>query len=154
MYILLAFITGISIVINMMINGKLAQKEGMVNGVIINYLMGTIASILMCFIMSKSISPLSSIEYIPVQYFLGGVVGVLIIYLFNTIVPQIPAVYVVILPFIGQILTSAIIDYVYLYVFSKGKIIGGVLFLIGLLYNAKVDRKYEKENECVMGVKA
>lgn len=154
MYILFAFLTGISIVINTIINGKLAQREGMVNGVIINYLMGTIASLIMCFFIRNSIPSLSSVKYVPIHYFLGGFVGVSIIYLFNTIVPQLPAVYVVILPFIGQILTSAIIDYAYLDVFSKGKIIGGVLFLVGLLYNAKVDRKYEKENECVIGVKA
>ncbi len=154
MYILFAFLTGISIVINMMINGKVAQEEGMVNGVIINYLMGTIASVIMCFVMKNSIPSLSSIKYVPIHYFLGGFVGVSIIYLFNTIVPQIPAVYVVILPFIGQILTSSIIDYIYLDVFSKGKIIGGMLFLIGLVYNAKVDKKYEKENEPVLDVKA
>ena len=153
MYILLAFITGISIVINMMINGKLAQREGMVNGVIINYLMGTIASIIMSFIMRNSMPSLSVMKFVPINYLLGGFAGVLAIYLFNTIVPKIPAVYVVILPFIGQILTSAIIDYVYLDVFSKGKIIGGVLFLIGLVYNARIDKKYEKENECVIGVK-
>lgn len=153
MYILLAFITGISIVINMMINGKLAQREGMVNGVIINYLMGTIASIIMSFIMRNSMPSLSVMKFVPINYLLGGFAGVLAIYLFNTIVPKIPAVYVVILPFIGQILTSAIIDYVYLDVFSKGKIIGGVLFLIGLVYNARIDKKYEKENECGIGVK-
>ncbi|CAH2213094.1 DMT family transporter [Tepidibacter aestuarii] len=154
MYILFAFLTGISIVINTIINGKLAQREGMVNGVIINYLMGTIASIIVCFVMRNSIPSLSSIGYVPIHYFLGGFVGVSIIYLFNTIVPQIPAVYVVILPFIGQILTSAIIDYIYLDIFSKGKIIGGILFLIGLVYNARIDKKYKKENEPVLEVKA
>ncbi|MEJ8552984.1 DMT family transporter [Tepidibacter sp. Z1-5] len=153
MYILLSFLTGISIVINMMINGKLAQKEGMVNGVVINYSMATLTSIIICFVMKNSMPSLSVIKFVPINYLFGGFIGVLAIYLFNTIVPQIPAVYVVILPFIGQILTSAIIDYIYLDVFSKGKIIGGILFLIGLVYNAKVDKKYEKENECVLDIK-
>ena len=81
----------------------------------------------------------------PLPYFLGGFIGVLTTYLFNIIVPKVPAVYVVILRFIGQMLTSAIIDYIYLDIFSKGKVIGGVLFLIGLIINAKVDYKYNQE---------
>ncbi len=145
-YIFLSFLTGITIVINMMLNGKLAQREGMINGVVINYLMAAISSILLCAIMIKSMPSYSTIRSIPLPYFLGGLIGVLTTYMFNIIVPRVPAVYVVILRFIGQMLTSAIIDYIYLDVFSKGKLIGGILFLIGLLINAKVDNKYAQKN--------
>lgn len=144
-YIFLSFLTGITIVINMMLNGKLAQREGMINGVIINYLMATIASVVLCAVMIKSIPAYSAIGSVPLPYFLGGFIGVLTTYLFNIIVPKVPAVYVVILRFIGQMLTSAIIDYIYLDVFSKGKVIGGILFLIGLILNARVDNKYAQE---------
>lgn len=143
-YIFLSFLTGITIVVNMMLNGKLAQREGMINGVIINYLMATISSVILCAIMIKSIPSYSTISSIPLPYFLGGFVGVLTTYMFNLIVPKVPAVYVVILRFIGQMLASAVIDYIYLDIFSKGKIIGGVLFLIGLMLNARVDNKYYK----------
>jgi len=143
-YIFLSFLTGITIVINMMLNGKLAQREGMINGVIINYLMATISSVILCAIMIKSIPSYSTISTIPLPYFLGGLIGVLTTYMFNLIVPKVPAVYVVILRFIGQMLASAVIDYIYLDIFSKGKIIGGVLFLIGLMLNARVDNKYSK----------
>lgn len=146
-YIFASFLTGITIVINMMLNGKLAQREGMINGVIINYLTAAISSILLCAIMIKSIPAYSAVRDIPLTYFLGGFIGVLTTYIFNIIVPKIPAVYIVILRFIGQMLTSAIIDYIYLDIFSKGKIIGGALFLIGLMVNAKVDNRYEQEND-------
>ena len=144
-YLFLSFLTGIIIVLNMMLNGKLAERIGMLNGVIINYLMATISSIILCTIMITSLSAYSTIREVPLPYFLGGLIGVLTTFLFNIIVPKIPAVYIVILRFIGQMLTSAIIDYVYLDIFSKGKIIGGVLFLIGLIINAKVDNKYKQE---------
>jgi len=143
-YIFLSFLTGITIVINMMLNGRLAQREGMINGVFINYLMATIASILLCAIMIKSMPSYSAIKSIPLPYFLGGFIGVLTTYMFNLIVPKVPAVYVVMLRFIGQMLASAVIDYIYLDIFSKGKIIGGLLFLIGLILNARVDNKYAK----------
>ncbi|KIE44770.1 hypothetical protein U732_715 [Clostridium argentinense CDC 2741] len=146
MYIFLSFLTGVTIVINMMLNGKVAQKEGMINGVIINYLMATISSILLCAIMINSIPSYSSIKSIPIPYFLGGFIGVLTTYMFNIIVPKVPAVYVVILRFIGQMLASAVIDYIYLGIFSQGKVIGGLLFLIGLVVNARIDNKYKQKN--------
>ena len=144
-YIFLSFITGVTIVINMMLNGKLAQREGMINGVIINYLIAAISSIILCAIMIKSMPAYSTIGQVPLPYFSSGFIGVLTTYLFNVIVTKVPAVYVVILRFIGQMLTSAIIDYIYLDIFSKGKVIGGLLFLIGLIINAKVDNKYAQE---------
>lgn len=146
LYMFLSFITGITIVINMMLNGKLAQREGMINGVIINYLSAVISSILLCVIMVKSIPSYSVIGDVPLLYFLGGFIGVLTTYIFNLVVTKVPAVYVVILRFIGQMLTSAIIDYIYLNIFSRGKIVGGVLFLIGLIINARIDNKSAQEN--------
>lgn len=145
LFIILSFFIGITIVTNMMLNGKLAQREGMINGVIINYLMAVLSSVLLCAIMINSMPSYSTIRAVPPVYFLGGFIGVLTTYLFNVIVPKVPAVYVVILRFIGQILTSAIIDYIYLDIFSRGKVIGGVLFLIGLVINAKADSKYEQK---------
>lgn len=144
-YIFLCFLTGVSIVINMMLNGKLAQREGMINGVIINYLMATLSSILLCVLMINSLPSYSAIKSIPLPYVLGGFIGVLTTYLFNIIVPKIPAVYVVILRFIGQMLASALIDYIYLGVFSQGKVIGVMLFLIGLMINARIDYRFEKK---------
>ncbi|MBZ9685673.1 DMT family transporter [Clostridium estertheticum] len=92
-----------------LILSQLAQREGMINGVIINYLMATISSILICAIMMKSMPSYSAITSVPLPYFLGGFIGVLTTYLFNIIIPKITAVYIVILRFIGQMLTSAII---------------------------------------------
>lgn len=145
-YIFLSFLTGITIVTNMMLNGKLAQREGMVNGVFINYLSAAISSILLCAVMISSVPSYLVISDVPLLYFLGGFVGVITTYIFNIVVPKIPAVYVVILRFIGQMITSAIIDYIYFDIFSKGKVIGGVLFLIGLILNAKVDNRNTQKN--------
>ncbi|GLC31846.1 DMT family transporter [Clostridium omnivorum] len=146
MYVFLSFLTGITIVINMMLNGKLAQREGMINGVYINYIMATISSVILCGVMLKAIPDYTVIRQVPMLYFLGGIIGVITTYLFNIIVPKVSAVYVVILRFIGQMLTSAIIDYIFLGIFSKGKLIGGILFLIGLIINAIVDNKYKEES--------
>ncbi len=149
-YLFLSCLIGVSIVINMMLNGKLAQRIGMINGVIINFLMATITSAFLCGIMIKSMPSYSTLRAVPLPYFLGGFIGVLTTYLFNLIVPKIPAVYVVILRFIGQMLASATIDYFYLNVFSKGKVIGSLLFLLGLVLNARVDNAAKKGHLAVL----
>lgn len=146
MYIFFSFLTGVLIVISMMLNGELSKKIGIINSVVINYLTATISSLVLCFIMINSIPSYSSISNIPLIYFLGGAIGVLTTYLFNVIVHKVSTVYTVILRFIGQMLTSAIIDYVYLNIFSIGKVIGCVLFLIGIILNSKSDENY-KQNQ-------
>lgn len=147
MYIIFALLIGFTVVIATVLNGKLAQKIGVVNGVIVNYSMGFIASTILFFTMKENIPSFEIIISNPVYYFSGGLLGVVVVFLFNITVPKIPAVYIAILPFIGQMLSSAVIDYYYFDIFSKGKIIGGLLLLIGLIYNARVDKKYENK-EC------
>ena len=146
LYLILSFLAGITIVINMIFNGRLAQKTGPINGVIINYLMATLSSIILCVAMMRSMPSWATFKTMPLFYLLGGFIGVLTTHLFNIIVPKVPAVYIVILRFIGQILASALIDYWFLATFSKGKVIGGALYLIGLILNAKVDKQYQAEN--------
>lgn len=146
-YISLSFLTGITIVINMVLNGKLAQREGMINGIFINYFTAVISSILLCTVMKNSMVPYSHNKEIPLLYFIGGFIGVLTTFIFNIVVPKVPAVYVVILRFIGQMLASAVIDYIFLGIFSRGKVIGGFLFLIGLMINTKADSKSSWNNQ-------
>ena len=145
MYIFFSFLTGVLIVISIILNGDLSKKIGIINSVVINYLTATISSLVLCFIMINSISSYSSISNIPLTYFLGGAIGVLTTYIFNVIVHKIPTVYTVILRFIGQMLTSAIIDYLYFNIFSIGKGVGCVLFLIGIILNAKSDENYKQK---------
>jgi len=149
LYIVLAFLIGINIVINMVLNGRLAQREGMINGVIINYFMAVVASLILCDTMFKAVPDYTSMKGIPLPYFLGGFIGVLTTFLFNLVLPKVPALYVVILRFIGQMLASAVIDYLYLNVFSVGKVLGGVLFLTGLIINARMDVKRLSESTAV-----
>jgi len=87
------------------------EKVGLTNGVMTNYFVGTIASLLLCFIIRDKIPSSETLFSIPTYYFLGGFIGMSVTFLFNIIVPNLSAVHVVILPFIGQIFTSSLIDY-------------------------------------------
>ena len=146
-YIILAFLIGITIVINMMLNSRLAERVGMICGIMLNYSMALVSSAVLCAVMLRALPAYADIRAIPLPYFIGGSLGVLTTYLFNLIVAKVPAVYVVMLRFTGQMLTSAVIDYIYMDVFSKGKVIGGVLFFLGLAINAKLDADYAKKEK-------
>lgn len=137
--------TGVLIVTSMILNGELSKRIGTINSVVINYLTATLASIIFYYITLNFISNTPTIANTSLVYFLGGVIGVLTTYIFNVIVHKIPTVYTVILRFIGQMLTSAIIDYLYFNIFSIGKVVGCVLFLIGIILNAKSDENYKRK---------
>lgn len=145
MYILLALIIGFSVVIATILNGKLAQRIGVVNDIVINFSIGLFTSAILLLIVKEDIPTLPNLKSIPFYFYIGGLVGLVVIWASNMIVPKIAAAYLVILAFIGQILTSALIDYFYLDLLSKGKIIGGLIILLGLLYNVRVDKIYKKE---------
>lgn len=145
MYIFFSFLTGVLIVISIMLNGELSKQIGAINSIVINYLTATLASIIFYSIWLNFISNTSTIANTSLVYFLGGAIGVLTTYIFNIIVHKIPTVYTVILRFIGQMLTSAIIDYLYFNIFSIGKVVGCVLFLIGIILNVKSDEIYKQK---------
>jgi len=145
MYIFFSFLTGVLIVTSMILNGELSKRIGTINSIVINYLTATLASIIFYSITLNFISNAPTIANTSLVYFLGGVIGVLTTYIFNVIVHKIPTVYTVILRFIGQMLISAIIDYLYFNIFSIGKVVGCVLFLIGIILNAKSDESYKQK---------
>ncbi|PGZ06056.1 hypothetical protein COE30_22275 [Bacillus cereus] len=81
-----------------------------------------------------------TLQKIPFVVYLGGLVGVIVISLSNYITPKISAFYLTLLIFIGQLFMGTIIDFFMTNELSIGKIIGGILVLIGLTYNLFVDR--------------
>jgi len=138
---LLAFLSGMATVLSIMVNARLAKQEGMVNGIFVSYVVALITSTILCAIMLNTIPAYKSLRTIPLPYLLGGFLGVLTTYIFNIIVHKLPAVTVLILRFISQILASVLIDYLYFHIFSVGKLMGVLLFAAGLLINSKADQK-------------
>lgn len=106
-YIFFSFLTEILIVTSMILNGELCNRIGVINIVVINYLIDTLASTILYYVKSY-------IKYF-FSLFSSGVMSVLTTYIFNVLVHKIPTVYTVILRFIGQMLTSVTIYYLYLY---------------------------------------
>jgi transporter family-2 protein len=142
LYIILAVLCGCITIISMIVNSHLAKKIGTLQGTLINYIVGLTTTILLMIIVKSSISlPYSSFSKIPWWAFLGGLLGVVVVSSSNIVLPKIPTIYTTLLIFIGQLFTGILIDYFRVGFISKGKIIGGLLILLGLLYNSNVEKK-------------
>ncbi len=77
--------------------------------------------------------------HIPAWAYFGGIVGVLFVVLSNLTAPKISAFSMTPLIFGGQIATGIAIDVFVHQQLSIGKIAGGVLILVGLLWNLSID---------------
>ncbi len=142
LYIILAISCGCITIISMVVNSHLAKKIGVFQGTLINYIVGLIGSILLIAIVKDSVDlSISSYSKIPLWIFLGGVLGVIVVSSSSIVIPKIPTIYTTLLIFIGQLFTGIIIDYFRDGFISKGKIIGGLLILLGIIYNSNVDKK-------------
>jgi len=144
-YIILAAISGCLVILSMIVNSRLADKIGVLQSTFINYIVGlSITFILVLFTGSLNNFQLNSLDNIPLWAFLGGFIGVMVVATSNIIIPKIPIIYSTVLIFVGQIFTGIIIDYIRVGHVSKGKIIGGSLIVLGMIYNSTIDKKAVK----------
>ncbi len=141
-YIIIAALSGVSIIISRIINANLGSKIGTYQSTFYNFLTGLLFSMILLFfskeVFSSSIPQLSSI---PITAYLGGLVGVASISMSNLIAPKISAFYMAILVFVGQLFVGIVIDYFTLGEFSIAKVIGGIIVVIGLCYNLLIEKK-------------
>lgn len=140
-YIIISILAGVTIVIGRTINSNLAERIGIFQGTFFNYVVGLLFSIIFL-IFSKETFPttFNSFSSIPFLAYLGGLLGVITIVISNYMTPRISSFYLTLFIFIGQLFMGVIIDYTTIGTVSIGKVIGGILVLVGLTYNLIVDK--------------
>ncbi len=139
-YLFLAVIGGCLTTMSMVVNASLGKRIGVFQATFINYIGGIILSTILLFALRVPLSLVNPGD-IPFYAFLGGALGVIGVTSFNYIIPKIPTIYTTLLTFIGQIFAGVLIDFIRLNYLSKGKVIGGVLIILGMLYNSSIDKK-------------
>ncbi|MFA9376419.1 MAG: DMT family transporter [Lachnotalea sp.] len=140
MYLILAILSGVTIVVSRMTNAKLGKELSVYQSTFFNYIIGFIGSLIVLALMGGRFAFEPSISVTGIRYyamFFGGVIGVAVISISNIITPKISAFSLTIIIFVSQLFSGIIIDYFLYGEFSMGKVIGGVLVLVGLFYNTK-----------------
>ncbi len=143
--ILVAFAAGVTIVVSRMINAKLAEHVGAHMSTLMNFVMGVIGATIFALIMKANIpnTVTFSLEQLPL--YLGGVLGVAMVFIANVITKKIPAYHLTLLMFSTQLFTGIILDYLVYEIFSAGKVVGGIFVVLGLLVSMKEDKIASQE---------
>lgn len=145
-YIGLSFLVGVLIVISMMVNSRLERRIGAIKSIGCNFGIALLATLILA-CMTGTIGQVSMIKTIPIYLFFGAFIGVITTQLANLLVTKIPVVHITLIVFVGQIFTSALLDYLFFDLFSKGKVIGGILFVIGMAINMMIEQKEQEITE-------
>jgi len=138
--VLFGALSGVSIVVARMLNASLGVRIGSTRGTFYNYVTGLLGACLALMIAGGALPSAVSHSWNFAMY-LGGVVGVLSMLISNYVTPRMSAYMLTLVIFVSQLASGLAIDALSGVPVSPGKIAGGALVLLGLLYNQRVDRK-------------
>lgn len=144
LYSILSIIAGATVVLGRILNAKLAEKIGTVQATVINYVVGIFFSIIFLVLINKGLSFTAPSHSIPLWAYFGGVLGVAIIMISNYTTPRVPAFYLTLLVFLGQLAVGILIDWLVSKDFSPYKLVGSLFVVAGFTYNLLLDKKNVK----------
>lgn len=143
-YLILAFLSGCFVIVSMVLNSRLANRIGVFQGTLVNYIVGLIGATIVLFFAGDGFQ-IGHIDFsaIPLWAYVGGAIGVFIVAISNVVIPKIPTIYSALLMFVGQLFTAMVIDYFIGNPVTLGKVVGGMFIIAGLIINFNIDRKQE-----------
>lgn len=145
LYSIISILAGATVVLGRILNARLAEKIGTIQATVINYVVGIFFSVLILLIAGRGFHLVRPETAIPVWAYLGGIMGVIIIMVSNYTTPRVPAFYLTLLVFLGQLALGLAIDWWISKEFSYLKVIGSLFVIGGFTYNLLLDRKPVKK---------
>ena len=138
----LSFVAGITIVVSRTLNARLAELSSIRISTLFNYIVGLIVSAAVFIILGNNEAIYTDFTVSADFYiYFGGALGVCLILISNMIVTKVPAFYLSLLMFIGQVFTGIILDALITRSFSVQILLGGVLVSAGLCTDIVLSRK-------------
>lgn len=145
---ILAFASGIAMVLSRTVNARLSEKTGALQGSLVNHLVGLPITVILALAVSAA-AKTPAAAYAeggirPWIYF-GGVLGVVVVMLSNITVPKIPGFQLNLLLFVGQVFTGILLDIMAGSYHTGATLWGGIIIAAGIAVNMILDRIFLKE---------
>lgn len=139
--VILAILSGVTIVTSRMLNAKLAEYVGPHMSTFMNYVVGLFSAFILALVMRVSVPDLSGQPAQNLWIYLGGILGVGSVFIFNLITKKLPAYQLTIILFVSTLFAGITLDYFIYHIFTIGKFIGGLIVLAGLVFSIRSDSK-------------
>lgn len=139
----LAVLVGANTVLCRYLNAIYAQRNGLNMGTLINYITGLVTALMVLLVFGDPMAPqpVGALTFRTVMMFLGGALGVAMIQILIYITPRMPAFWGTVMIFISQLGAGLVLDYTLSGTFSLGKLLGGLMVLLGLWHYAWVGKR-------------
>ncbi|MFV0504020.1 MAG: DMT family transporter [Lachnospirales bacterium] len=143
MPIVLSLLAGITSVVARTVNAKLAKESTPYVSTMYNYITGISFSVIIILLFARN--EIASADYgLNILWAFGGCFGVLIVSLYNICIYKISSIYTSLCTFVGQILTSIILDILMAGEFSIQNFMGGFFVTLGLFINLMLEKNRQK----------
>ena len=140
--IILSLMTGLTVVLSRTINAALAARTSVMRSTLYYYVAAFIFSFILFIVIKTGSAPFAPLaSSVSPVYYLGGIMGVVIIIILNFTVSKISSLYMTLLLFAGQVFTGIAMDMILTHAFSLPNLLGGVFVALGLCLNVIIDRR-------------
>jgi len=131
--VVMSFLAGWTIVMSRTLNARLSELSSVLESTFFNYVVGLAVSIPVFLVLGIRVTdfPGLTISPNPLMY-VGGLMGVCLVWISNIVVSKISAFYLSLIMFIGQVFMGVMIDAVIARSFSLTILAGGTLVTVGL----------------------
>lgn len=144
--VFVAFGGGITIVLSRTVNARLAQHVGPLAGSFINHIVGLPITVVICMVLAPGALRAVIPNFSPVPWiYVGGMMGVCSVMLFNVTVPRVPAFQLTLLGFVGQVFMSIALDLLMDNSYAQVTFIGGLLVAAGVALNMVLEYMMDKK---------
>ena len=140
---LVSMLTGLTILLSRLLNGRLGQLRGPTASTLCNYTVGLLGCLLLALLWQQPLH-LDKLLGTPLFALGGGALGAGIVLLSTYIVPRIPSYYMALGLFVGQVASSLVLDAVLIQRFPWPNLWGCLLVLAGLSLNLWQDRRQQE----------
>lgn len=139
MSIILSLAAGVAIVLSRIFNAKIAERTTMLQGSFISYILGLPAVALIAWFM-KEIPTGIHVSLANSWMYLGGIFGVMIVFMCNLTALHVSAFKLTMFIFAGQVMTGIVLDLILQSFVMDASFWGGIIISIGILLSKILDR--------------